>query len=314
MDSKVVVTGGAGFVGSHLAHALADRGFYVVALDNMARGRQAYLKDLIDSDKAQLVNGDIRNYELVRDVMKDAEYLFHEAAVSINFSVANPSESLDINVRGTYNTFRAAKEAEVKKIIFASSASVYGDPVYLPMDEGHPFSPITPYCVSKITGEYMLKMSEFRQVPSVIFRNFNIYGPRQSTDAYYTSVIILFIKRVLQNLPPRIIGDGNQSMDFIHVRDIVRANLAAIDRDVSGETINLGSSTSVSISELAEKIVRLSGRDLVPEHTAGPKLIVTRRQAGIEKARKLLGFAPSVTIDAGLEELMKDISAHPELY
>src|SRR5207245_3071064 len=126
------------------------------------------------SDKAQLVNGDIRNYELIRDVIQDARFVFHEAAVSINYSVANPSESLDINVRGTYNVFKAAKEAKVKKLVFASSASVYRDPVRLPMDEDHPFNPITPYCVSKITAEYMLKMTEFRGLPSVVFRNFNI--------------------------------------------------------------------------------------------------------------------------------------------
>lgn len=314
MERKVVVTGGAGFVGSHLAHALVDRGYKVIAFDNMFRGRRAYLDGLVKSEKAVLVDGDIRNYELTRDVIRGADYVYHEAAVSINYSVANPSESFDTNVRGTYNVFRAANEAKVKKLIFASSASVYGNPVYVPMDEEHPFSPITPYCVAKIAAEYMLKMSEFRELPYVTFRNFNIYGTRQSTDAYYTSVIILFIKRVLQNLPPRIIGDGTQSMDFVNVRDVVRANLAAIEKDVTAETINLGSSTSVSVNELAEKVIRLSGKQLVAEHLEGPKLIVQKRQAGIRKARDLLGFSPTVPLDDGLAELMKDIAVHPEFY
>jgi UDP-glucose 4-epimerase len=314
MTEKVVITGGAGFVGSHLAHALADRGYFVVAFDDLLRGRKEYLKDLIDSERAQLVNGDIRNYELISDVVQGAKYVFHEAAVCINYSVANPSESFDINIRGTYNVFKASKEAKVKKVVFASSASVYGNPVHLPMDEGHPLNPITPYCVAKITGENMLRMSEFTNLPSVTFRNFNIYGPRQSTDAYYTSVIISFIKRALQDIPPRIIGEGTQSMDFIHVRDIVRANLEAIDKDISGEIINLGSGTSVSINEIAERIIRLSGKSMIPEHQEGPKLIVQRRQAGIEKARKLLGFEPKVSLDEGLAELMQDFRAHPDLY
>jgi UDP-glucose 4-epimerase len=311
---KVVVTGGAGFIGSHLARALADRGYFVVAFDSLLRGRKEYLKDLIDSEKAQLVIGDIRNYELISDVVQGAKYVFHEAAVCINYSVANPSESFDINIKGTYNVFKASKEAKVNKVIFSSSASVYGNPVHLPMDEGHPLNPITPYCVAKITGENMLRMSEFKDMPSVTFRNFNVYGPRQSTDAYYTSVIISFIKRALQGLPPRIIGEGAQSMDFVHVRDIVRANLEAIDDDVSGEIINIGSSKSVSINEIAQKIIKLSGKSLVPEHQDGPKLIVQRRQAGIEKARKLLGFEPKVGLDEGLAELMQDYRTHPDLY
>lgn len=314
MKDKVVVTGGAGFVGSHLVRALVEKGYFVLAYDDLMRGKREYLKDLIDSDRAQLALGDIRNYELVRDAVKDAKYVFHEAAVCINYSVANPSESFDINVRGTHNVFRAANEAKVKKLVFASSASVYGNPVSLPMTEDHPFHPITPYCVSKITGEYMLKMAEFRDLPTIVFRNFNIYGPRQSTDAYYTSVIISFMKRVLQGLPPRIIGEGTQSMDFIHVDDIVKANIEVIDRDVSGETINLGSGKSSSINEIAEKIIRLSGKHMVPEHQAGPKLIVQRRQAGIQKARDLLGFEPEVSLDVGLAGLMSDYQAHPDLY
>jgi len=314
MQEKVVVTGGAGFIGSHLAHALAKSGYFVIVYDDMTRGRKEYIKDLVDVEKGQLVVGDIRNFELVRDVVEGAKYVFHEAAVCINYSVANPSESFDINVRGTYTVFRAAKEAKVKKLFFSSSASVYGNPVRLPMDEDHPLNPITPYCVSKITNEYTLRMSEFRELPYVIFRNFNVYGPRQSTDAYYTSVIISFMKRALQNLPPKIIGEGTQSMDFIHVDDIVQANLEAVDRDVSGEIINLGSGTSVSINEIAKKIVKLSGKNLTPEHSEGPKLIVQRRQAGIKKAQDLLGFRPKVGIDKGLEGLIKDFKAHPDLY
>ena len=151
---KVVVTGGAGFIGSHLSHKLADLGYQVVILDNLVRGKWDYIKDLVDEKKASFVEGDIRNPSIVREVVKGAKYVFHEAAVCINYSQKYPEESIDINVNGSFNVFKAAAEARVERLIFASSASVYGNPQHLPMNEDHPLNPITPYCVSKIAGEY----------------------------------------------------------------------------------------------------------------------------------------------------------------
>ena len=155
--NKVVVTGGAGFIGSHLSHRLVDSGYDVVVLDNLTRGRCEYIQDLVDAKKVKFIEGDIRNGQTVHDAVKGAKYVFHEAAVCINYSVVHQEESIEINVDGTFNVFKAASDAGVEKLIFASSASVYGNPQYLPMDENHPFNPITPYCVSKIAGEYALK-------------------------------------------------------------------------------------------------------------------------------------------------------------
>jgi UDP-glucose 4-epimerase len=313
-NDKAVVTGGAGFIGSHLSHRLAELGYNVVILDNLFRGRSEYVKDLVDEGKASFVNGDIRNYSIVHDALKGAKYVFHEAAVCINYSQKNPEESIEVNVNGSFNVFKAAAEVGVKKLVFASSASVYGNPVYLPMDENHPLNPITPYCVSKIAGEYFLKIFGPKGLKYNILRYFNVYGPRQSVDAFYTSVIINFMKNVQENKSPMICGDGSQSMDFVNVHDLVEANIRAAESDVWGETFNVGSGTSTTVKELAETIIKLFGKNLKPTYQKGTKIIVRRRQAEISKIKKLLKFKPKVGLEEGLAQIAKDITAHPNYY
>jgi UDP-glucose 4-epimerase len=311
---KAVVTGGAGFIGSHLAHKLVDLGYYVVILDNFTRGRREYINDIVGAGKAKLIEGDIRDQALVRDVVKGAKYVFHEAAVCINYSVAHPEESIEINVNGTFNVFKAASEAGVEKLMFASSASVYGNPQYLPMDENHPFNPITPYCVSKIAGEYALKIFAPKGLKYNILRNFNVYGPRQSVDAFYTSVIINFMKRVHEGKQPVICGDGEQSMDFVNVRDVVDANILAAESDVWGEAFNVGSGISTSVKTLAETVIKLFKSKVEPSYQEEQKIIVRRRQAEISKIRKMLKFKPKVEFEEGLAEIAEDIAKHPEFY
>jgi UDP-glucose 4-epimerase len=313
-NDKAVVTGGAGFIGSHLSHRLAKLGYNVVILDNLFRGRSEYVKDLVDEGKASFVNGDIRNYSIVHAALKGAKYVFHEAAVCINYSQKNPEESIEINVNGSFNVFKAAAEVGVEKLVFASSASVYGNPVYLPMDENHPLNPITPYCVSKIAGEYFLKIFGPKGLKYNILRYFNVYGPRQSVDAFYTSVIINFMKNVQENKAPMICGDGSQSMDFVNVHDLVEANIRAAESEVWGETFNVGSGTSTTVKELAETVIKLFGKNLKPTYQKGTKIIVRRRQAEISKIKKLLKFKPKVGLEEGLAEIAKDITAHPNYY
>jgi len=314
-NEKVVVTGGAGFIGSHLSHRLANSGYDVVILDNLIRGRYLYVKDLVEEKKATFVNGDIRDYSIVRDVLKGAKYVFHEAAVCINYSLNHAEESTQINVNGSFNVFKAATESRVKKLVFASSASVYGNPLYLPMDENHPLNPITPYCVSKIAGEYFLKIFGPQGLKFNILRYFNIYGPRQSIDAYYTSVIINFMKNVREGKPPVICGDGSQSMDFLNVRDVVEANvLAAENDDVSNEVFNVGIGMSTSVKELAEIIIHLYNTNLEPIYEEEKKIIVRKRQADISKIKRLLHFEPKAGLQDGLKEVFGDLSAHPEYY
>jgi len=311
---KVVVTGGAGFIGSHLSHKLAELGYQVVILDNLTRGRYEYIKDLVEKKKATFIEGDIRNPSIVSDVLNGAKYIFHEAAVCINYSQKYPEESIDINVNGSFNVFKAAATAGVKKLIFASSASVYGNPLYLPMNEAHPLNPITPYCVSKIAGEYFLKIFDQQGLKYNILRYFNVYGPRQSIDAYYTSVIINFMKKVQEEEAPVICGDGSQSMDFINVHDVVEANILAMESDVSGEVFNVGGGTSTTVKELAETIIKLFKKDLKPEYQKELKIIVRRRQADISKIKHMLKFEPKVNLEKGLEEIARDIVAHPNYY
>jgi UDP-glucose 4-epimerase len=312
--NKVVVTGGAGFIGSHLSHRLVDLGYDVVILDNLTRGKREYVQDLVDAKKAKFIEGDIRNSQTVRDAVKGAKYVFHEAAVCINYSVAHPEESIQINVDGTFNVFKAASESGVEKLIFASSASVYGNPQYLPMDENHPFNPITPYCVSKIAGEYALKIFAPKGLKYNILRNFNVYGPRQSVDAFYSSVIINFMKNVQNGKPPVVCGDGSQSMDFVNVLDVVDANILAAESDVWGEAFNVGSGVSTTVKTLAETVIKLSNSRLKPDYQKEQKIIVRRRQADISKIRKMLKFKPKVGFEEGLAEVAKDIAEHPKSY
>jgi UDP-glucose 4-epimerase len=311
---KVVITGGAGFIGSHLSRRLAERGYDVVVFDNLFRGRYEYVEDLVSSGKASFVKGDVRDFDLVRQTIKGSKCVFHEAAVCINYSMAQPEESMDINIQGTHNVLKAALEGGVKKLIFSSSASVYGNPVYLPMGEDHPLNPITPYCVSKIADEYLLKMFSNRGLKYIALRNFNVYGLRQSVDAYYTSVILSFVKRIMNREPPMILGDGKQSMDFVNVSDVVNANLLAMESDVENEVFNVGSGESTSVKELAEMIIEIFGEDMKPIYHGETKVIVQRRQADISKIGKFLGFKPETKLKNGLDEIARDIVARPDYY
>lgn len=304
---KVVVTGGAGFIGSHLSHKLADLGYPVVIIDNLLRGKLSYIQDILDDGTASFVKGDIRNSELMHVCMKDAWYVFHLAAVCINHSVAHPQESIAINVEGTFNVLKACHDAHVEKVVFSSSASVYGNPVYLPMDEKHPLNPITPYCVAKIAGEYLLEMFARQGLKYVAFRNFNVYGPRQATDAFYTSVIMKFIEALTNGEPPTIFGDGSQSMDFIHVDDVVDAYVLALESNVENEVFNLGSGSSTSIKQLFNIMCNQFKCNVHPLYYPQKRVVVQKRRANIGKAKKLLGFMPKICLEEGLNALI-----HPE--
>ena len=313
-DKNVLVTGGAGFIGSHLVEALVEKGYFVRVLDNLGRGNVKYIQPLIDKGKIEFIDGDVRYSDAVDKSMKDIDYVFHEAAVCINRSLVYPKESIDINLNGSHNVFKAALDNDVKKVIFASSASVYGEPQILPMSEDHPLNPITPYCVSKIASEYLLKFFARQGLKYFVLRYFNIYGLRQNIDAYYTSVIILFVKRLLNNRPPLIDGDGSQSMDFVNVKDVVRANLLAMESDVVNEVVNVGSGKSTSIAELAQVLIKSVGADVKPIFNPRESVLVTHRRADVTKAKKLLGFEAMVNIEEGLNEVAHDIAKNPELY
>jgi UDP-glucose 4-epimerase len=314
MCANVLVTGGAGFIGSHLTEELVRRGHFVRVLDNLQRGRLHYIQPLIDKGKAEFIDGDVRYMDAVNRSMQGIDYVFHEAAICINRSQAYPQEAIDINLNGSHNVFKSALDHKVKKVMFASSASVYGEPEKLPMSEHHTLNPITPYCVSKIAGEYLLRFFTRHGLKFIAYRYFNVYGLRQSTDAYYTSVIILFIKRILAGKSPQIIGDGKQTMDFVNVKDIVQANVLGMESDVVNEVFNVATQTQTSVKQLAEILLQSLGKhDLQPEFLPRP-VLVQKREGDIAKITRMLGYRVTVDAKTGLSEVARDIAARPEDY
>lgn len=309
----VLVTGGAGFIGSQLVEQLVNKGYGVRVLDVLSRGTMEYIQPLIDAGKIEYIDGDIRYHDAVDKAMKGVDYVFHEAATNINRSERYHEESFDVNFKGSYNVFKSALDHNVKKVMFASSASVYGQPKVLPMSENHELNPITPYCVSKLASEYLLKFFSRFGLKYTIFRYFNVYGLRQHTDAYYTSVIIIFLKKLLNGETPIIDGNGKQSMDFVNVKDVVRANIMAMESNVENEIFNVGTGKTTSIREVAYMLIEQSGKNIEPIFKPR-EVIVTERRADVRKAKEMLGFEAEIDIQEGLKEVTEDIIKHPGRY
>jgi len=309
----ILVTGGAGFIGSHLVEALVKKGYFVKVLDILSRGTLEYIQPLLNQNKVEFIDGDIRYKDAVDKAMKDVDYVFHEAATNINRSQIYPEESFDVNFKGSQVIFKSALDHKVKKVMFASSASVYGQPKILPMSEEHDLSPITPYCVSKLSSEYLLKFYSRFDLKYLVFRYFNVYGLRQHTDAYYTSVIILFLKRLLNNEPPLVSGSGEQSMDFVNVKDVVRANIMGMESDVENDIFNVGTGKSTSIKEVAKLLIEFTGSNIEPKFLPR-NVLVTERRADVKKAKKLIDFEAEIDFKDGLFKVVEDIKNHPERY
>lgn len=306
--SNILITGGAGFIGSHLCTELLNENHNITVYDNLMKSKSYEIKDNI-----KFIQADILDTEELDKAMKDIDYVFHMAAVSINYSIAHPKESLDINLIGSDNVFRLALKNKVKRVIFSSSASVYGNPKRLPMKETDRLNPVTPYCIAKQASEVLLKFYGTQGLRYNILRYFNVYGLGQKVNAYYTAVIILFIKRILSKQPPIIQGDGKQSMDFINVRDVVKANILAMKTDIIDETFNIGSGRTTSITKLAHMLVKIMRTPVEPVFEIRD-VIVKQRRADIKKAKKLLRFKPIITLRNGLTELVADISLNPTKY
>ncbi len=311
--SNILVTGGAGFIGNHLIRDLVKCNHKVTVLDNLFRSDINSIKDLIDTKKIEFVKGDIRDKQIVDSLVEGKDYVFHLAAVCINYSVAHPEESLEINLIGSENVFSSALKHKVKRVIFSSSASVYGDPDVLPMREDGALKPITPYCIAKLAGEYLLKFYSRSGLKYNILRYFNVYGAGQTADAYYTSVIINFIKKILSKQPPVIDGEGRQSMDFVNVQDIVQANMLAMNSNIENEIFNVGTGISTTIADLAAILIKSLNVDITPAFNKR-EVLVKERRADIAKIQKQLGFKVTVNAKDGLNDVARDIAAHPEKY
>ena len=306
MTKTVLVTGGAGFIGLHVVPMLLEKGYDVRIFDNMFRGDREAVNELAKTGRVTLVDQDVRYGGALHAAMAGCDSVIHLAAVSINKSVADPYESMDINTIGTHNVLAAAADHKVRRVVFASSASVYGDPDELPMHEDSKLKPQTPYCISKRTGEDLCAYYERRAGLSwIALRFFNVYGEGQKTTAYYTSVINHFVNRLKNGEPPVIDGEGKQSMDFIHVHDIAQSVVMALEAEQDNVVVNVGTGIDTSIADLAHILIDAVGVDVEPIFNPR-KVLVSRRAADTTRAKEVLGFEPTIDVRTGMTNLIRN--------
>ncbi|MFC5676980.1 NAD-dependent epimerase/dehydratase family protein [Aeromicrobium endophyticum] len=303
---KVFITGGAGFIGHHVVTQLLEKDYEVVIFDNMVRGDRDRANALVSTGRVTVIDQDVRYGGAVHAAMAGCEYVVHLAADSINKSQADPYGSVSVNMDGAHNVFAAAADHGVKRVVFASSASVYGDPEKLPMHEDDKLSPLTPYCIGKRTGEDLLGYYQRKTGLSwIALRFFNVYGEGQKVTAYYTSVINHFVNRLKNGEAPVIDGEGKQSMDFIHVVDIARAVVMALESEQANVPINVGTGIDTSIAELAEILIDAVGVDVKPQFNPRD-VLVSRRAADVTRSREILGFEPTIAVGPGMKRLIEN--------
>ena len=305
---KILVTGGAGFIGSHIVDRCVADGHEVRVLDNLSSSTITNLEEHVRKRTIEFLKGDIRDQKAVKDSIRNIDAVFHEAAqVSIPLSMNDPMYTDDVNVRGTLNLLAAASEEGVERFVYASSSSVYGDPARLPVTEDTPFQPLSPYAASKIAGEaYCLGFWKARGLPTVCLRYFNVFGPRQGSSGY-ASVIPAFIRSLLDGKPMNIFGDGSQTRDFVHVRDVVQANMLATSKNVAaGVAYNVGSGKPVTVTELARVLGQIAGgRSPSPLYLPPRSGDVKHSVADVTRAKEALGFRPGTDLKDDLETLFK---------
>jgi UDP-glucose 4-epimerase len=300
---NTLVTGGAGFIGSNLAALLLNRGHQVTVLDNLTSG---YRENLTALAGARFIEGDVRDQKAVDEAMRNAEVVFHLAAsVGNTRAIEHPLLDSEINVLGTLTVLEAARRHGVRKVVFSSSAGIFGELKTLPISEDHPVEPDTPYGASKLAAEkHCLAYAKLYPLECICLRYFNVYGVNQRYDAY-GNVIPIFADRMLRGIPLKIYGDGEQTRDFVNVRDVAEANyLAGMNRGVSG-AFNIASGTRVTINELATLMGRCGGIVATVEHTAPRPGDVRHSLADISRAHAAIGYAPVVTLEHGLTQYMK---------
>ena len=302
--NTTVVTGGAGFIGSHLAEELLKRGYQVMVLDDLTTGKRANIERILAQDDVQFIEGSVTDLSLLNNLFQDVSYVFHLAAIpSVPRSIENPLASHNVNMTGTLNVLLAARGNKVKKVVYASSCAVYGDTPALPKSEDTSPDPRSPYAVTKLAGEYYCQVfSCILGLPTVCLRYFNVYGPRQDPGSEYAAAIPTFIDRLLKGEPPTIFGDGEQTRDFVFVKDATEASVLAAESDATG-VFNVGTGRGVSINDLVRLIARLMNKDSKPIYE-GPRFgDVKHSFADISEARQF-GYAPSCSLEEGLKQTM----------
>jgi len=301
--SIAIVTGGCGFIGSHLADNLIKLNFEVVVIDNLSVGRRENISHLNENSKFTFVDADISNFDLIEPIFRGADLVFHLAALAdIVPSIENPTEYYKSNVNGTFNVLQACRKHKVKKIIYAGSSSCYGIPDEYPTKEIASIRPEYPYALTKNLGEQLvMHWCKLYNLPAISLRFFNVYGPRARTSGTYGAVFGVFLAQKLANKPYTVVGDGNQTRDFTFVSDVVNAIIAAAESDLSGEVINIGSNNTYSINRLVE----LLGGEItyIPKRPGEPDCT----WADITKATQLLDWEPKVSLEEGVDILLNNI-------
>ncbi len=306
---KAVVTGGAGFIGSHISDELVKRGWQTTILDNLSTGKMENVQHLLNRENTEFVQGSITDPGLLQKLFAGADYIFHQAAIpSVPRSIENPLASHEANVNGTLNVLLAARDAGVKKVVYASSSSVYGDTPVLPKEEKMSPNPLSPYAVNKITSEYYCQVfSLVYGLPTACLRYFNVYGPRQDPNSQYAAVIPKFIQAIKAGIPPVIFGDGEQSRDFTFVKDVVNANLLAAESNAAG-VYNIGRGERITLNQLTGLILdNLNNKNLKPVYQDIRPGDIKHSLADISKARGF-GYDPEYTITRGIIETIRSFA------
>ncbi len=301
--SFYVVTGGAGFIGSHLAEELERRGERIRIVDSLITGKRSNIAHV---RSAEFVEGDLAEIDVARRAVAGADYVLHQAAIpSVPRSVKDPLSSNRANIDATLNVLVAAHEAGVKRVVFAASSSAYGDAATSPKREDMPTGPLSPYALQKLVGEqYMQLFTKLYGLETVSIRYFNVFGPRQDPSSPYSGVISLFATAILDGVAPTICGDGEQTRDFTYVANVVDGVLRACTANASGEVINVATGGTISINELCRRMAQLAGVDIRPVHIEARLGDVRNSQADISKARRLLGYEPIVSFEDGLAKTL----------
>jgi nucleoside-diphosphate-sugar epimerase len=310
---RALVTGGAGFIGSHLAERLCRDGYEVRVLDNLATGNRENIGHL--GGQIEVIEGDITSYERVHSATRGCDLVFHEAALpSVPRSIQDPLTSHATNVTGTLNVLLAARDEEVRRVVFASSSSVYGPSAELPKHERMPARPIAPYGVAKLAAEgYCRAFSEVYGLETVSLRYFNVFGPRQDPRSEYSAVIPRFITAMLEDRVPIIYGDGEQSRDFTYVQNVVEANLLAADAPgVAGEAFNVACSAAITLNSLLDVLGAIIGREVEAERTEARAGDLRHSLADIGRAREELGYEPSIELREGLSRTVEYLQERRE--
>jgi len=311
-DSKILVIGGAGFIGGFvIAELLKHNVAQVIIYDNFARGKMDNIKESLKDSRCTIhpTGGDVRETDILNDAMKGVDYVFHLAAMWLLHCKDYPRTAFDVNIAGTFNVLEACVKNNVKKLIYSSSASVYGDAVEVPMTEGHPFNNKNFYGATKISGEAMCTAFNDRYNLSVVgLRYMNVYGPGQDQHAVYSGVVPIMLNKIDANEAPTINGDGSQAYDFIYVEDVAKCNVAALQSDVKFGYYNVGTEVQTTIKQLCDTILRLKKSDLkvtyMPYSANDARALVQNRIGSAVKAEKELGFRFQYSLDKGLQKLI----------